>query len=219
MHGPRRGGATRPGPGGPFMLQKRAQKIDKVIGRNIRIHRLSRKMSQTELGDQLGVSFQQVQKYENGTNRVGSGRLYQIAAILGLHVSNFFKGGETADKAGDSGLLDLLTEPQRVGRSVRSALEDPLNDVMVSSASAWEMAIKASIGRLRAPDDLEAELLREGIGSIDITMSDARAAGALPPHHSDPFDRMLIAQAQRRRMTVVTRDALFAAYDVAVLAP
>jgi PIN domain nuclease of toxin-antitoxin system len=116
-------------------------------------------------------------------------------------------------------LLDLLTEPHRVDRSVRSALEDPLNDVMVSSASAWEMAIKASIGRLRAPDDLEAELLREGIGSIDITMSDARAAGALPRHHSDPFDRMLIAQAQRRRMTLVTRDALFAAYDVEVLAP
>ncbi len=116
-------------------------------------------------------------------------------------------------------LLDLLTEPRRVGRAVRSALEDPLNDVMVSSASAWEMAIEASIGRLRAPDDLEAELLREGIGSIDITISDARAAGALPRHHSDPFDRMLIAQAQRRRMTVVTRGALFAAYDVDVLAP
>ena len=59
------------------MLQKRAQKIDKIIGRNIRIHRLGKKMSQTGLGDQLGVSFQQVQKYENGTNRVGSGRLHR----------------------------------------------------------------------------------------------------------------------------------------------
>jgi transcriptional regulator with XRE-family HTH domain len=99
------------------MLQKRAQKIDKVIGRNIRIHRLAKKMSQTELGDQLGVSFQQVQKYENGTNRVGSGRLYQIAAILGIHVSTFFKGGENSERergGGDSGLLDLLTEPQSV---------------------------------------------------------------------------------------------------------
>jgi transcriptional regulator with XRE-family HTH domain len=96
------------------MLQKRAQKIDKVIGRNIRIHRLGRKMSQTELGDQLGVSFQQVQKYENGTNRVGSGRLYQIAAILGVHVSTFFKGGEAPERAAESGLLDLLSEPQSV---------------------------------------------------------------------------------------------------------
>jgi transcriptional regulator with XRE-family HTH domain len=96
------------------MQQKRAQKIDKIIGRNIRIHRLAKKMSQTELGDQLGVSFQQVQKYENGANRVGSGRLYQIAAILGLHVSTLFKGGENRDKGAQSGLLDLLTEPQSV---------------------------------------------------------------------------------------------------------
>ncbi len=96
------------------MLQKRAQKIDKVIGSNIRIHRLARKMSQTELGDQLGVSFQQVQKYENGTNRVGSGRLYQIAAILGVHVSTFFKGGDGGERAAESGLLDLLSEPQSV---------------------------------------------------------------------------------------------------------
>ena len=96
------------------MQQKRAQKIDKIIGRNIRIHRLAKKMSQTELGDQLGVSFQQVQKYENGANRVGSGRLYQIAAVLGLHVSTLFKGGENRDKGTASGLLDLLTEPQSV---------------------------------------------------------------------------------------------------------
>ncbi|HEY2136024.1 MAG TPA: helix-turn-helix transcriptional regulator [Xanthobacteraceae bacterium] len=99
------------------MLQKRAQKIDKVIGRNIRIHRLAKKMSQTELGEKLGVSFQQVQKYENGTNRVGSGRLFQIAAILGLHVSTLFRGGEGGDSrqgAGDSGLLDLLAQPQSV---------------------------------------------------------------------------------------------------------
>jgi transcriptional regulator with XRE-family HTH domain len=68
------------------------------------------------LGDQLGVSFQQVQKYENGTNRVGSGRLYQIAAILGIHVSTFFNGGEMSDRerSSESGLLDLLAEPQSV---------------------------------------------------------------------------------------------------------
>ena len=49
-------------------------------------------------------------------------------------------------------------------------------------------------------------------------MSDARAAGALPRHHNDPFDRMLVAQAQSRRMTLVTRDAMLAAYDVQLLA-
>src|ERR1051325_11328268 len=84
---PRRGGARPAETRGMAMLQKRAQKIDKVIGRNIRIH------------------------------RVGSGRLYQIAAILGVHVSTFFKGGETAERerSGESGgLLDLLAEPQSV---------------------------------------------------------------------------------------------------------
>ena len=57
---------------------------------------------------------QQVQKYENGTNRVGSGRLFQIAGILGLHVSTFFRGGESGGGARDVGLLDLLGEPQSV---------------------------------------------------------------------------------------------------------
>ena len=126
------------------MLQKRAQKIDKVIGRNIRIHRLGRKMSQTELGDQLGVSFQQVQKYENGTNRVGSGRLYQIAAILGIHVSTFFKGGETAERerSGESGLLDLLAEPQSV-RLMRAFAKIRDNSVRRSLVQLAEKFAKA----------------------------------------------------------------------------
>ena len=94
------------------MLQKQAQKIDRIIGRNIRIHRLARRMSQTELGNQIGVSFQQVQKYENGTNRVGSGRLYQIAAILDAHVNAFFKSGNGRGKDLDRDLADLLAEPQ-----------------------------------------------------------------------------------------------------------
>ena len=73
------------------MLQKRAQKIDKVIGRNIRIHRLGKKMSQTELGNQLGVSFQQVQKYENGTDRIGAGRLQQLSQVLQASAAFSFK--------------------------------------------------------------------------------------------------------------------------------
>jgi PIN domain nuclease of toxin-antitoxin system len=116
-------------------------------------------------------------------------------------------------------LLDLLSARQRVDRAVRKVLEDPLNDVMVSSASAWEMAIKAAQGRLRPPDDLEAELLREGIDSLDITLSDALRAGALPRHHNDPFDRMLVAQAQNREMTLVTGDPMLATYDVRILVP
>jgi transcriptional regulator with XRE-family HTH domain len=108
------------------MQQKQAQQIDKVIGRNIRIHRLAKNLSQTELAAQLGVSFQQVQKYENGTNRVGSGRLYNIASILGVHVSTFFHGGEDREPHDSSTLLDLLTEPQslRLARAF-SKITDP----------------------------------------------------------------------------------------------
>jgi PIN domain nuclease of toxin-antitoxin system len=116
-------------------------------------------------------------------------------------------------------LVDLLSARRRVARAVRTVLEDPLNDVMVSSASAWEMAIKAALGRLRVPDDLQTELFREGIDAIDITLEDALRAGALPRHHNDPFDRMLVAQAQNREMTLVTRDPMLATYDVRVLVP
>ena len=123
------------------MQQKRAQKIDHVIGRNIRIHRLAKKMSQTELGEHLGVSFQQVQKYENGTNRVGSGRLYQIAAILNVHVGTLFKGGEGAEKASDSGLLDLLAEPQSV-RLIRAFAKITDNAVRRSLVQLAEKSAK-----------------------------------------------------------------------------
>jgi len=87
------------------MLQKQTQPIDKIIGSNIRTHRLARKMSQTDLANELGVTFQQVQKYENGTNRIGSGRLHQAAQILGVQVSVLFDGG---DRPGRAAMLDLI---------------------------------------------------------------------------------------------------------------
>jgi PIN domain nuclease of toxin-antitoxin system len=114
-------------------------------------------------------------------------------------------------------LIELLGAPQRIDRRLRNVLQEPLNALFVSSASAWEIAIKAAIGRLRGPDDLEAELIREGIGSLDITIADALRAGALPRHHNDPFDRMLVAQAQNRGLTLVTRDSMLAAYGVLIL--
>ena len=67
---------------------KRISKEDKRIGQLVRVMRHTAKISQTELGQAIGVSFQQVQKYENGTNRIGSGRLSLLAAALGVHPSN-----------------------------------------------------------------------------------------------------------------------------------
>ncbi|MGY1824262.1 type II toxin-antitoxin system VapC family toxin [Geodermatophilus sp. SYSU D00079] len=101
--------------------------------------------------------------------------------------------------------------------TMREAIADPGTAVAVSAASAWEMAIKAALGKLSAPDDLAAELAHHGFEPLPITVEDGLAAGRLPRHHEDPFDRMLIAQAARRRLVVVTADRRFGDYDVPVL--
>src|ERR1700727_2371498 len=77
------------------MKSRGPQSLDKVVGRNVRVHRLAKGMSQTDLANELGITFQQIQKYEKGTNRVGSGRLFQIAALLEVPVTAFFEGGDT----------------------------------------------------------------------------------------------------------------------------
>jgi transcriptional regulator with XRE-family HTH domain len=66
--------------------------VDKLVGQNIRIFRTAKRLSQTELGNVIGVTFQQLQKYEKGTNRIGSGRLSQIADALDVPISRFFEG-------------------------------------------------------------------------------------------------------------------------------
>jgi len=90
---------------------KSASRMDKLVGRNIRVHRLVRGLTQEGLGEKLGVTFQQIQKYEKGTNRVGSGRLYQIAALLEVPVTAFFEGGDSPAALRNSSPLDLLADP------------------------------------------------------------------------------------------------------------
>jgi transcriptional regulator with XRE-family HTH domain len=95
----------------PKTSNKSASKVDKLVGRNIRVHRLVKGLTQEVLGEKLGVTFQQIQKYEKGTNRVGSGRLYQIAAILEMPVTAFFEGGEPSTALRNSSPYDLLADP------------------------------------------------------------------------------------------------------------
>ncbi len=89
--------------------------------------------------------------------------------------------------------------------------------VFVSAASAWEAAIKASLGRLDLPDTIEAGVLASGFEKLLITFSHAERAAGLPPHHRDPFDRMLVAQAQAEGLTLVTHDRLLEPYSVEIL--
>ena len=89
--------------------------------------------------------------------------------------------------------------------------------MVVSAVTAWEIAIKKALGRLEAPDDLPEALEVNDFDTLDITVDHALAAGALPGHHTDPFDRMLIAQAQLHGLTLISIDKRFADYDVELL--
>ena len=87
----------------------------------------------------------------------------------------------------------------------------------MSAASAWEISIKTALGKLRFDGDLTAVLKAVGFDPLAIDVEHALAAGALPPVHRDPFDRMLVAQARAEGLTVVTRDDVFESYDVPTL--
>jgi transcriptional regulator with XRE-family HTH domain len=115
----------------PKTSNKSASKMDKLVGRNIRVHRLVKGLTQETLGEKLGVTFQQVQKYEKGTNRVGSGRLYQIAGILEVPVTAFFEGGDPPSALRNSSPYDLLADPVSL-RLVQAFSE--LNDTKTKRA-------------------------------------------------------------------------------------
>ena len=114
-------------------------------------------------------------------------------------------------------LLWWLDDPTRLTEDARARIARRDTAVFVSSAAAWEMAIKKALGRLDYPPDLEAALTHDHIDILPIAVRHALAVADLPPHHSDPFDRMHVAQAQLEGLTLVTRDEQLTAYDVRVL--
>lgn len=89
--------------------------------------------------------------------------------------------------------------------------------MFVSAASAWEISIKRALGKLEAPSDLEAQVAANDFEPLSITVAHATLAGELPRHHMDPFDRVLIAQAQLLHLTIVTRDSHFLLYDIPLI--
>jgi PIN domain nuclease of toxin-antitoxin system len=116
--------------------------------------------------------------------------------------------------------LWMVGESGRLADSSRGLLRDPSNDVFLSAASAWEIAIKYAAGKLRLPQPPAALITQwmaeVRMGALPILHAHALRAGELPLHHRDPFDRLLIAQAQIEGLTVLTADRVFAKYDVPV---
>jgi PIN domain nuclease of toxin-antitoxin system len=108
-----------------------------------------------------------------------------------------------------------------LGQGLSAEATDRIADqqtlVVVSAASIWEAGIKVALGKLEIPGSLPEAVVSEGFEPLGISLAHAEAAGRLPPHHRDPFDRMLVAQAQIERLTIVTRDPAFDRYDVSVV--
>jgi PIN domain nuclease of toxin-antitoxin system len=114
-------------------------------------------------------------------------------------------------------LLWWLSDEPLLPAAAREAISSPDNEVMVSAAAVWEIAIKKAVGRLEAPDDLLEVLTTNDFQTLEITASHALLAGGLPAHHSDPFDRMMIAQASAENLTLVSVDERFPRYEVELL--
>ena len=114
--------------------------------------------------------------------------------------------------------LWLQTTPERLPAELLDILTDRSVDLFLSAASAWELGIKHAADRIRLPEApgnyVREGMRRSGVRELSMSHSHALEAAALPPHHRDPFDRMLVAQARLERLTLVTADRILAAYDV-----
>ncbi len=114
-------------------------------------------------------------------------------------------------------LLWWLADDATLAPNARSLIADPENDVLVSAATIWEIALKQALGKLDAPDDLVDVLGLIGFEEVPVIGTDGVAAAGLEPHHRDPFDRVLVAQAMRLDASIVTRDRVFARYPATTI--
>ena len=111
-----------------------------------------------------------------------------------------------------------LNDDPTLKEAARVSISSPSSTIWVSTASLWEISIKQSLGKLQVDlSRLIPGILASGFIELPISAEHALAAGVLPKHHKDPFDRMLIAQAQVEELTLVTRDSVFGDYGVQTL--
>jgi PIN domain nuclease of toxin-antitoxin system len=113
-------------------------------------------------------------------------------------------------------LLWVLTTPRRLSTAAADAIEAGENRVFISIASPWEISIKTALGNFTPPDDLELQLNEKRFELLPIGLRHTKAVASLPHHHGDPFDRMLIAQAQVDGRTLMTSDRDMRRYEVAL---
>jgi PIN domain nuclease of toxin-antitoxin system len=107
-----------------------------------------------------------------------------------------------------------LSDDERLGQVAARRLTDRTDEVLLSAAVIWEVAIKRSLGKLKTPPDFGRTLLDADVRALPIALEHAAAVERLPWHHRDPFDRMLVAQATIENAAIVSGDERLAAYDV-----
>ena len=110
-------------------------------------------------------------------------------------------------------VLWWLDDNEALGSTCRDAIQDA-HEVFVSVATPWELGIKQALGKLQLPGPITDAAINSGFRHLPIAMEHAELAPTLPPHHRDPFDRMLVAQAKLEALTLVTADSALDAYDV-----
>ena len=116
-------------------------------------------------------------------------------------------------------LLWWLADDSSLGEEAQARISDLGSAVFVSAATVWEVSIKRALGKLESPSDLLEQIEASRFEPLGISFAHAHEAGALPRHHDDPFDRMLVAQAIAEDLTVVTRDERISQYLVQTLVP
>ena len=114
-----------------------------------------------------------------------------------------------------------IADDPRLSEKVREIMRNVENRLFLSAASGWEIAIKAKLGRIRLPQNPQGFVARQlsanAIESLPIQMSHALHTFALTPYHRDPFDRIIVAQAQLEKLTVLSSDPQIARYDIKVI--
>jgi PIN domain nuclease of toxin-antitoxin system len=113
--------------------------------------------------------------------------------------------------------LWFLSGDDRLSENARRQLTDGTNRILLSAAVVWEVAIKRALGKLTVPDEYLSLLLDAGVQPLPVNLAHAAAVEHLPPHHRDPFDRMLVSQALAEDAALVSGDGALRPYDVTLI--